>query len=253
MTDEYIMKIIDKYTHGSQHEEAVRKAKSALDVIVKEWAGDAFLSTSISGSLAKGTATTLGSDFDLFVSLSPDTTNSLRELYNMLFSRLSSKGYTVKKQNVSIGVVVNSLSADVIPAKKHHGHTNDHSIYVSKSDSWTQTNVEEHINIVRNSGRINEIKITKIWSKLHRLDFPSFYLELAVIDALKGKPRQQLDLNFQHILEFLSTEIPERRFVDPANTNNVISDYMLTNAEKLVIASKAEEGYIADKWSTVIW
>lgn len=250
MSDEYFLKVIQKYSHGSQHKDAVERAKAELDSVIKDWAGSCLISTSISGSFAKGTATTLGSDFDLFVSL--DTSDTLKDVYNKLYAKLNSLGYSVKKQNVSLGLVVNGLNVDVIPAKKHAGHTNDHSIYLSKSDSWTLTNVETHINLVKGSGRLNEIRITKIWTKLHKLEFPSLYLELIVIEALKGMPTDHLDLNFQKVLGYLSTTFPNQKVTDPANTNNIISD-LLTSSEKMVISQKAKEGYDATNWSSVIW
>lgn len=250
MPDQFLLGLIQKYSRGTQHTYLVNSAKDELDKLIKNWAGNCLISTTVSGSFAKGTAISLGSDFDLFVSL--DTSSTLKEVYYSLFSALSSAGYVVKKQNVSLGAVVNNLNVDVIPAKKQPGHTNDHSLYLSKSDSWTQTNVEQHISLVRNSGRLDEIRITKIWSKLHKLEFPSFYLELAVIEALKGRPSNQLDLNFQKVLSYLSTAFKDQRFVDPANSNNIISD-LLTNSEKDAIAAKAKEGYDAANWSGVIW
>jgi len=251
-SDQYILRIIQKYSHDSSHIYAVQRAKDELDPIVKDWAGRYLISTSISGSFAKGTSITLGSDFDLFISLSPDTPGTLRDIYKTLYNKLNAKGYSVKRQNVSLGVTVSGLNVDVIPAKKQPGYTYDHSIYLSKKDSWTQTNVEQHINLVKDSGRLNEVRITKIWSKLHRLDFPSFYLELAVIEALKRSPTDQLASNFLKVLEYLSTTFQNQRFVDPANSNNIISD-LLTESEKKMIAGKAREGYVAKSWSEVVW
>ena len=165
---------------------------------------------------------------------------------------LTQKGYDVKKQNVSFGILHDGLKVDIIPARKHEGHTNYHSIYVSKTNSWKITNIQLHIQLVKDSGRIDEIKLAKIWSKLHNLDFPSFYLELSVIEALKGRSKDQLDLNFQHVLADLSTELISRRVVDPANSNNIISE-SLTDDEKRVISRNAEDGYRAPGWNGVIW
>jgi hypothetical protein len=58
------------------------------------------------------------------------------------------------------------------------------SLYRSKPNTWTQTNISTYISHVVNSGRTDEIRILKIWRQLHGLTFPSFFLELAVINAL---------------------------------------------------------------------
>lgn len=251
MSNEYVKRIIRKYSHGTDHINKVRLAKSKLDAVIRQWAGNCLFGTEISGSIAKGTSITLGSDFDLFVSLYK-TSDTLKQLYNKLYQRLTGLGYDVKRQNVSLGIVFNGLKVDIIPARKHTGHTYVHSIYISKLDTWTQTDIHKHIQLVKNSGRLDEIKITKIWGKLHELDFPSFYLELSVIEALKGRPTDNLDLNFQEVLKYLSTDFLNARIVDPANTNNIISD-MLSSEEKRVIARKAKEGYDAPSWKGVIW
>ncbi|WP_227872367.1 nucleotidyltransferase domain-containing protein [Paenibacillus albus] len=75
---------------------------------MKRWAGSALVEIYLSGSRAKGTAITLSSDFDLFISLKVDDTVT------------------------------------------------------------------------------DEIVLLKVWRKLHRLIFPSIYLELTVIDTLWG-------------------------------------------------------------------
>jgi hypothetical protein len=55
-----------------------------------------------------------------------------------------------------------------------------------RSKSWRQRIDEAEY---RNSGRVNEIRALKVWRQCHNLDFPSFYLELTLIDALWGKPK----------------------------------------------------------------
>lgn len=250
MSDDFFKRLIKKYSHGADHLKGIQSAKTKLDKVVEEWAGNCLLSTEISGSIAKGTATTLGSDFDLFISL--NTSDTLEEVYNKLHRRLSSKGYNVRKQNVSLGITQDGLKVDMIPAKKHPGHTYDHSIWVSKMGTWKQTNVKQHVKYIKDSSRVDDARITKIWKELHKLDFPSFYAELSVIDALKYKPKNNLDLNFQHVLKFLSKDFLSARVVDPANSNNVISE-TLTKGEKQTIAQKAKEGYDAKDWNGVVW
>ena len=61
-------------------------------------------------------------------------------------------------------------------------------------------------------------------------------MELATIHALKpGRPITQ---SFPALLRFLATDFPTTRLLDPANSNNVVSD-LLTEVEKLHISRKA--------------
>lgn len=250
MADEYFEKILSKY-NSILDKVLVEQVRSEIESFLTVWGNGTIKEVKITGSYAKGTNISLSSDFDIFVSFTSSTTQTNKEIYELLEKKLKEK-YTPRRQNVSLRVAAYNKQVDVVPGKNQSGNTNDHWLYSTKRDSYFQTNVHKHIDLVSNSNRIKEIKITKIWSNLHKLEFPSFYIELMVIEALKGSPTGQLDLNFQKVLKYLSDNISSMRLVDPANTNNIISE-TLTQQEKNSIAQKAKEGCFADKWNGVIW
>lgn len=141
---------------------------------------------------------------------------------------------------------------DFVPGKRQSQYGSDHSLYKRKADTWTQTNIDKHITIVIKSKRIKEIKLCKIWRQLHTLDFPSFYLELATIDCLKSKKYDDLANNFFAVLEFLAGDFKNKRYIDPANTNNIISDD-LTMSEKQTIKTTAGKMLLKKNWDEIIW
>jgi hypothetical protein len=53
--------------------------------LMKQWAGPYLLGIGVSGSYAKGIAIRLGTDVDLFVSVSPAVGRSVKDLYWELF------------------------------------------------------------------------------------------------------------------------------------------------------------------------
>lgn len=67
-----------------------------------------------------------------------------------------------------------------------------------------------------------EIRAIKIWRANHGLDFPSFYLELIVLDALAGCGSSVAN-NVQRTLGYIADNLTARRVEDPANTNNTVS------------------------------
>ena len=97
-----------------------------------------------------------------------------------------------------------------------------------------------------------EIKIIKIWRQLNNLDFPSFYLELAAIDFLSGQSTTNFSGNCWDLFGFLANDFISRRYVDPANTNNVISDD-LSYSEKLTIQRLAKVARSKTNWSEIVW
>ena len=205
-----------------------------------------------SGSMSKGTAISIGTDADIFISLSSTTPGTLQDVYDSLHFAVINAGYPARKQNVSIGTTVNGHKIDLVPGRRQDQYGNDHSLYKSKSRAWTKTNINTHINKVTSSNRVNEIKLTKIWRELHGLSFPSFYLELAVIDALKHARIGDLSSNFLKVLHFLAGDFTRSRYLDPANTNNIISDD-LTAQEKQIIAASASEATRQTNWNRIVW
>ncbi len=130
------------------------------------------------------------------------------------------------------------------------GNSEDHSLFRRRADTSTQTNVAKHIATVRNAGRISELRILKPWRNQKQLDFPSFYLELTTIAALSGA-RGTLSQNVWSALEYLRDRFPNARVVDPANTNNIISDD-LSAADKAKIATAAGQALKATDWSQIV-
>ena len=162
----------------------VRTVQATLEPAIRPWANRFLIGISPSGSFAKGTANKSGTDIDLFISLSSRTGETLKEIYESLFTRMQEIGYAPKRQNVSINVRVGAYDVDLVPGKHQGFPGNDHSLYRRRGDTWTKTNVSTHTNHVFAAGRLSETRILKLWRNQKGLDFPSFYLELVVIKAL---------------------------------------------------------------------
>jgi len=248
--DTYLQQILAREAVDTSATSPVLGVQTTLQPILNEWAGSQLRAVHPSGSFAKGTANHSGTDIDLFISLKSDTTNTLKEIYSSLFEKMKEKGYSPKQQNVSINLRVNGYDVDLVPAKHQGGNSDDHSLYRRRADTWTQTNVTRHIATVRNGGRTSESRILKLWRDQKQLDFPSFYLELAMINALSGA-RGTLSQNVWTALEYLRDKFSNARVVDPANTNNIISDD-LSAAGKAAIAAAAGQARNAPNWNQIV-
>jgi hypothetical protein len=248
-TDLYLSGILGKYAVGPSHVPLVRQI---LSPHIIKWSAGFLVSMDVSGSLAKGTAVSSGTDTDFFISLSSTTPGSLQNIYDTLFNKLSQVGLSPTKQNVSIGVQLVGHKVDLVPGRRQGHQGNDHSLYVSKRNTWAQTNVVTHINLVAGSGRTDEIKLTKIWRNQRNLEFPSFYLELAVIDALTSCRRGQISDNFWEVLRFLSLSFAGKVYDDPANSNNRISDD-ITSRQRQLIAAAATQSRQQGNWENIVW
>lgn len=251
--DQYVNAIVEKHRLPDTLDNYTSiYVVSPLKKIISNWAGACLCETKLSGSRAKGTAIDLSTDLDLFISLSSTTRNSLEEIYNSLYNRMLEEQISVRKQNVSIGVTYQGKKVDLVPAKRQGQYGNDHSLYRRKAGSWTKTNIDTHISCVRQSGRITEITALKIWRENHNLEFPSIYLECFAIDSLYGRSLNAPADNIMHLLRDIRDNIQTRRVIDPANTNNILSEE-LTQMEKKALSNAAQQSLLAPYWGEIIW
>ncbi len=257
----YLLRILEKYK--AKDLSLYSNSISQLKISLVNWASSCYLNILDSGSRAKGTAISLASDVDYVVSLTSNcnaNNGGLKSCYDSLFLELNNKygAANIRKQNVSVRLNLNGLEVDVTPARQQSGYTHYHSLYVSKTNSWTQTNIQKHIADISQCGRTNEIKILKIWRQLHGLDFPSIYLEYLLVNNILLN--QSKDINNLHSNVWLALNKLAKtegnplysRIIDPANSNNILSD-LLTSTEKTKIITQAQATIKANYWSQVVW
>lgn len=251
MSELYLTQILAREAVDTGMFSPLRQIQQVITPPVQAWANQFLLGMSPSGSFAKGTANKSGTDIDLFISLSETVPDSLSEIYEKLFNRMRETGYAPRKQNVSIGITVSGYKVDLVPGKRQNAYSSDHSLFRSKASTWTKTNVVTHVNHVIAAGRQREIRILKLWRNQKGFDFPSFYLELTVIAALSrtGMLNPLVD-NVKICLEYIRDNLSRGRVVDPANSNNIISDD-LSAAGKTAI-ERAASSALGGTWGDFV-
>lgn len=248
--DVYLTNILNRESVDTSIFSPLWNVKATMHPLISEWAHQYLLEVRASGSFSKGTANVSGTDIDLFISLAEQTPDTLKEVYEKLFTHLKARGYEPKRQNVSINIRVNGFDVDLVPAKRQGYLTNDHSLYVRRRDTWKKTNIDTHIAHVVAAGRQQETRLIKLWRNQKGLDFPSFYVELSVIRALQSEFLVPLSHRVVKCLEYFRDNLPTAQIIDPANTNNSISDEM-TVTEKLTI-SRAAATALQGSWGDFV-
>src|SRR3546814_320262 len=81
------------------------------------------------------------------------------------------------------------------------------------------------------------------------IDWQSFYLELFVLDALRGARVGNVQENIVTVFRAITTSLANKRLVDPANTNNVVSNVLTADAKGAVIKSAQVE--LESPWNVV--
>jgi hypothetical protein len=247
--ENYLRGLVQKYAVNA---EGAKAAGNQIYPVLEKWSNGFLNKAEFSGSLAKGTGVSLSTDADIFLSLTSTTPGTLADMYETLCAAVSNAGFPVRKQDVSVGTTVNGYSIDLVPGRRQSQYGNEHSLYRNRTGSWTKTDIQTHITLVSGSGRIDEIRLLKTWRIRHGLRFPSFYLELAALDALHYARHGDIATNVWRSLEYLRDNIETARFIDPANTNNVVSQDC-TAAEKTAIASQARASLGKKTWPEIVW
>lgn len=100
-SEEYISRVVDMHVLPDCIDKNTQcNIVNPLIRIIEDWAGNCLCDVKLSGSRAKGTAIDLSTDFDLFISLSSSTNESLKDIYNSLYNYLVGSGLEARKQNV---------------------------------------------------------------------------------------------------------------------------------------------------------
>ena len=280
--DQYLRNVLEQRANVSCYSPKEEEAFNHISRYVKEWmdtcisqsgyAHTAWIlantivthSVQKSGSRAKGTSIKGKSDLDIFISINdPGDRYSPEQYSESLYNFFKRKFPTARRQNVSTGIVYNGFDIDITVAKRikrtvYTGSNsyNDHYLFLSKDPKprRMQTNIETHINFVRQSGRLQEIKLMKIWKARHDLDIPSIYLEVLIVETLRGD--QSFTLAERLIKIFSALQYVEsKQVIDPANSANNIAE-SIPNAEKRRIkqvASDCRTLASIGAWNSVIW
>ena len=247
--DEHLRIVLARHAVDTGPYSPVRGVQAAIDPILRRWGGSFIVDVRPSGSFAKGTAVRGGTDIDIFVSLTSTLSDPLRTIYDTLFNAFAESGYTARRQNVSVGLSVGGWRVDVTPGRRQDQHGAYHSLWSNRRGGWLQTNVDEHRRHVAGSGRLDEIRLFKIWRNSRGLDWPSFYLELFVIDALRNARVGNLKENVVSVFRAIADTIGSRRLLDPANTNNAVSDTL--DAAGRSALSQAARVALNSPWNVV--
>lgn len=268
--NEYLYDLLERKSNNQQYNENEKKAYSFMCELLNQWKqkynsyvwdhGAIKIDVQLSGSKAKGDAIKGKSDIDLFISITDfDNLHTAKDYYYDLYNFLKPHfpEDCIRLQNVSIGLKYAGCSIDVTPGKKINQQSfrkgrfyTDHYIYSRKNDKNMQTNIQEHINLVRNSGLSNEMMLLKIWRNCHGLELPSIAIEIITDEVLKQDKTNSLYDNIKKVFEALRDSILTRKIIDPANSSNNIADSM-TLKEKQEIKNMAAQSLSYDHGDTV--
>jgi len=174
----------------------------------------------------------------------------MKQIFWGLFEYLSDNGLRPHTRSVSIQLESKGLFVDLIPALREGSSGN--VLFNKRTGVPVKTDVAQHVHLVANSGRQQEICALKIWRERCGLDFPSFYLELTVLHALETERFGQLSDNVLAALRYLSSRFAQVAVRDPANSSNIVSKD-ISDTAKQAIAKAARNALYDENWEKIVW
>ncbi len=246
----YLRGILDRERVDNAAGSPLRTLTPRVERVARAWAGKHLLELTPSGAFEKGMANASGMRIDFLASISPSAPFSSREIYESLYHSLDKMGLKPKSRNVSIAINLGGLTVDIVPARRDNPQTEEHWLYSALRGKAFVTDPNQHVLDALKSNRRDEVRVLKLWRDKNNLSFPSYYLELTVAAALRGKPRELSD-NVWTVFGYLENHFVARSVLDPANAHNIVSDE-LDIREKARIRTVAKVTRAAKSWQDIL-
>jgi len=248
------------YLSGILAREAIDRATSSRLVRVGEkiatlcdrLSHDDIIEVTLGGGYEKGLANRSGSRADYLVWFNTRSGRRIGDIYESMVEGIERVGLMPYRRDVGIAVDAGDMMVDIVPVKRLSMISDIHELHSVRRGRPITTNLHQHVLDAHGSGWQAEIRLVKLWRDQNRLDFPSFYLELATIAALRRRPAGALADNVWAVLGFLERLLVPRAMLDPANAANIVSDE-LTAAQKRAIATAAAQARSGKPWSQIVW
>lgn len=215
----------------SQELKDLQTRRKDVEKILREGFPNASPTIRYGGSKAKGTLIREYYDLDIVCCFPHDDTSAgatLKDIFNNVTKKLEEHYYVEQKTSaVRLKDKQNKVDfhIDVVPGRFVDDSKSDCFIYQNGADKdRLKTNLDVHINHVKNSGVVSAIRLLKLWKTRRGLQVKQFVFELLTIDLLKSKKNSDLADQLKHAWKSIKDAAEPMSVEDPANpTGNDLS------------------------------
>jgi hypothetical protein len=228
--NEYLSKVLESQTladHGDEMK-ALESHRKDVDAILRKNYGTS-PTIKYGGSKAKGTMIKEAYDLDVICYFNNDDTGAgetLKDIYYNVRDVFQStylvreKSSALRLKSLDPGQYGIDFHIDVVPGRYTDDSKSDTFLYISSGEKCRQkTNLDVHIEHVRNSGVIDAIRLVKLWRVRNSLSVRHFVLELLTIKLLKNRKTSSLTNQLEHVWMELRDNVNDLVVEDPANPN----------------------------------
>lgn len=228
----------------------IEKANQLKQKLFYKFKYDLFKYPSFNGSLIKGTSIQ-NSDVDIQLRFKK-ATGTIEQVFNTVYEFLNYELddvsiINVRKQKHSIGITYDmsgeKYRIDIVPTRISKNASNDDYICVNDTSLFGQStfkkiNPSKQLKVLNFTNKERKVvKLLKMWKNENDIDIKSIYLELLVKKAFQNETlSRNIDKCLLEVLNYIGENIHRIRVIDPANSNNIISD-TISYDEKVLLSN----------------
>jgi tRNA nucleotidyltransferase (CCA-adding enzyme) len=228
-TNEYLEEVLKSQTLAEDSEElkALREHRAEVEALLRDHFDECSPTIRYGGSKAKKTMIRESYDLDIICYFPHDDTaagETLEDIFINVRSALEKK-YLVEPKTSALRLkhadrecLVVDFHIDVVPGRFTDDSKTDTFLYQDSAEKKRlKTNIDVHVEHVRDSGLTDAIRLVKLWKIRNGLTLKHFVLELAVIKLLSERKNKSLSVQLEHVWTELRDSIDELVVEDPAN------------------------------------
>lgn len=204
------------------------------------------------GSYGKRTIIRELYDLDIVVYWPYGAPYSIKGIYDAVGDTLRKNWTYVNSKTVAWELPFDGgFHIDVVPGRALDATYYEANLHRTDTGTTLKTSLKKHIDMVRGSGRLDVVRLMKLWRVRNRVPFKkSFALEALTIDGARGTSFDDLPAQMIAALTHVRDSIRTCNVVDPANSNNSLTDDLDTSA-RADIRLAAQAAIDAKYWSEV--
>jgi hypothetical protein len=251
MTDnEYLQRTLASQNLAEDSDElkALRRRRDKVEKLLRKHYGSV-PKIGYGGSMAKGTMNLESFDLDVICYFPHDSTvagKTLEDIYDSVCSTLEND-YFVERRTSALRLRSRDAETyqvdfhiDVVPGRYIDDTDSDVFLHQeSGTKECLKTNLQVHIDHVRNSGVVDAIRLMKLWLVRNAVPVRQFVLELLTVKLLAERKTDDLTSQLEYIWAEFRDHPSSLAVEDPANPNG-------NDLSKLIDAARWSLCSIAD-------
>jgi hypothetical protein len=248
--DEYSKRLLKNQYLKPEQLDALRSLRERIETHIAPLDGSPRFY--YAGSYGKKTMIRENFDLDIVAYWPQDTKFTIKWIYDGVGTQLKKHWKIVNSKNVSWTLPFQGgFHIDVVPGRALDWQYREANLHRSDTCTMLKTSLKTHIDTVRGSGRVDAIRLMKLWRHRNPVPFKkSFLIEMMTINGCSGLRFAPIEPQLIAALRYVRDNIERRNIIDPANSNNSLSDDLI-QVQRQQIKLAAERASAATSWVTV--